>query len=77
MLEAILAGLGADRASSWMLGDSRADLEAGRTARMQTGLVFRSDRCELCPLRGGPPGSPDVHGKTFDELARAVVLRAG
>jgi D-glycero-D-manno-heptose 1,7-bisphosphate phosphatase len=75
MLDAIVDALGADRESSWMIGDSRADLDAGRAAKMRTALVFRSDRCELCPLRGGPQqaGAPDVHGKTFDETVRAIL----
>jgi D-glycero-D-manno-heptose 1,7-bisphosphate phosphatase len=75
MLDAIVEGLGADRAASWMIGDARADLDAGRAARVRSGLVFRSDRCELCPLRGGPAGAPDVSGKTFDEVVRAILAR--
>jgi D-glycero-D-manno-heptose 1,7-bisphosphate phosphatase len=72
MLDAIMKRLGADRASSWMIGDARNDLDAGRAAGVRTALVFRTDRCELCPLRAGPPGAPDVAGKTFDEVARAI-----
>ncbi len=76
MLDAIVKKLGADRASSWMIGDARADLDAGRAAKMNTALVFRTDRCELCPLRGGPSGAPDVCGKSFDEVAAAIVAAA-
>ncbi len=49
MLKAILGRLGGDRAHSWMIGDSAADIEAGRAAGLRTGLVFAPNRCELCP----------------------------
>ena len=74
MLHAIVDALGADRAASWMIGDARADVDAGRAAGMRTGLVFRTDRCELCPLRGGPASTPDAHGTTLDEVAAAIAL---
>ena len=73
MLDAIISATRAARAQSWMIGDARADLDAGKAAGMRTALVFRSDRCELCPLRGGLPGAPDVHGNTFDAVAAAVI----
>ncbi len=76
MLDAIVKAFDADRSKSWMIGDARADLDAGRAAKMRTALVFRTDRCELCPLRGGPAGAPDVVGKSFGEVA-AAVLAAG
>jgi D-glycero-D-manno-heptose 1,7-bisphosphate phosphatase len=74
MLEAIVARLGADRAASWMLGDSTGDVQAGRAAGLRAGLVFATNRCELCPLRGGPAGLvPDAHGATLAELADAIL----
>lgn len=76
MLDVIVDAFGANRRKSWMIGDARADLEAGKAAGVRTALVFRTDRCELCPLRGGPPGTPDVHGKTLAEVASAI-LAAG
>jgi D-glycero-D-manno-heptose 1,7-bisphosphate phosphatase len=73
MLEAILSATGADRAQSWMIGDAANDVLAGRAARLKTGLVFRADRCELCPLRGGPALTVDVHGATLPDVARAIL----
>jgi D-glycero-D-manno-heptose 1,7-bisphosphate phosphatase len=76
MLEAIVSRVGADRATSWMLGDSSSDVQAGKAAGLRAGLVFATNRCELCPLRGGPAGMvPDAHGATLAELA-AAILRA-
>ena len=76
MLDAIVGATKASRAASWMIGDSRADLDAGRAAGLRTALVFRTARCALCPLRGGPPGAPDVVGDSFDKVV-AAVLAAG
>ncbi|MGH7440913.1 MAG: HAD-IIIA family hydrolase, partial [Polyangiaceae bacterium] len=89
MLVELLSRLSGDAATSWMVGDSEGDVRAGRTAGMKTGLVFASNRCELCPLRPGERGergergeggprkmSPDVHGATVLEVARAVMAGA-
>ena len=77
MLERLAVRLGADRAASWMIGDGAGDLEAGRGAGLRTALVFAKNRCELCPLRGGPAGlTPDVHGPTLRDIAEAI-LRQG
>jgi D-glycero-D-manno-heptose 1,7-bisphosphate phosphatase len=74
MLDAIVARLDADRSRSWMLGDSVGDLQAARAAGLRAGLVFALNRCELCPLRGGPAGLvPDAHGATLAELAGAIL----
>ncbi|HEX3769474.1 MAG TPA: HAD-IIIA family hydrolase [Polyangiaceae bacterium] len=84
MLEAIVSRLGADRASSWMLGDSSGDVQAGKAAGLKAGLVFATNRCELCPLRSGPEDhadlgtrgarlTPDAHGASLAELASAVL----
>jgi D-glycero-D-manno-heptose 1,7-bisphosphate phosphatase len=74
MLDAIVNALGADRAASWMIGDAANDLLAGRAAKVRTGLVFRADRCELCPLRGGPGLAADAHGATLLDVARAIAF---
>jgi D-glycero-D-manno-heptose 1,7-bisphosphate phosphatase len=81
MLEAIVARLGADRAGSWMLGDSSGDVQAGKAAGLKAGLVFATNRCELCPLRSGPGDlaarlRPDAHGANLTELANVVVIGA-
>jgi D-glycero-D-manno-heptose 1,7-bisphosphate phosphatase len=81
MLDQLVAELGLDRARTWMVGDSAADVEAGHAARLRTGLVFPRNRCELCPLREGVTALtgararavPDVHGATLLAVAREVV----
>jgi len=74
MINALLANLNADRSSSWMIGDSEADLAAGKAAGVSTALVFAPNRCELCPLRAGPTGLvPDAHGATVADVARAIL----
>jgi len=74
MLNALMQRLGGDVTTSWMLGDSASDVEAGKAAHLKTALVFAPNRCELCPLRGGPRGLlPDTHGGTLVELARAIM----
>lgn len=57
----------------WMIGDTRSDLDAGRAAGTRTALIFSRDRCELCPLRHGPPGSPDVHGSSLAAVAVQIL----
>jgi D-glycero-D-manno-heptose 1,7-bisphosphate phosphatase len=67
---------GLDPKKTWMIGDSTADLGAARAASLRVGLVFPRNRCELCPLRDGPPGSPDLWALTFDDLC-SQILAAG
>lgn len=56
MLDEIVAELGLERAVSWMVGDSAAaDVAAGHAAGLKTALLLPSERCDLCPLRGGLP----------------------
>ena len=64
-----------DRARTWMIGDSTADVEAAHAAQVRSGLVFALNRCELCPLRNGPSARvrPDLVAPRFDELARAIL----
>jgi D-glycero-D-manno-heptose 1,7-bisphosphate phosphatase len=78
MLETIARRLGLTPGHVWMVGDSAADVEAGAAAGMPTGLVFPSNRCELCPLRAGVDAlgrraRPTVHGATLLEVAKAIV----
>ncbi len=78
MLDDLVRDLGLSRARSWMVGDSAADVEAGRAAAMRTGLVFASNRCELCPLRAGIGEVsrgvlPDVHAPSLLAVARALI----
>jgi D-glycero-D-manno-heptose 1,7-bisphosphate phosphatase len=81
MLETILRELDVAREGSWMVGDSAADVEAGEAARLRTGLVFPSNRCELCPLRAGVSAAtkravPTVNGATLLAVAKAIVAAA-
>jgi D-glycero-D-manno-heptose 1,7-bisphosphate phosphatase len=62
-----------DPKSSWMIGDSPADIEAAHHAHLRSALVFAQNRCELCPLRDGSPIAPDVVAPRFDEVARRIV----
>jgi D-glycero-D-manno-heptose 1,7-bisphosphate phosphatase len=73
MLEAALRETSADRGASWMIGDTRSDLDAARAAHVSAALIFSRERCELCPLRGGPAGSPDVHGTDLAAVAAAIL----
>jgi D-glycero-D-manno-heptose 1,7-bisphosphate phosphatase len=73
LIDDLVTELGVDHASSWMVGDSRGDVEAGRAAKVKTALLFSRDRCELCPLRGGPAGSPDLSGATFAEITKGIL----
>jgi len=79
MLRALLARFDGAAAASWMIGDSQGDVQAGKAAGMRTGLVFATNRCELCPLRppsGGYNGeTPDAHATTVLDLAREIVRR--
>lgn len=73
MLDTLAKDLDVDRAGSWMVGDSRADVEAGRAAKVKTALLFSKDRCELCPLRGGPACAPDLSGPAFADIVKGIL----
>lgn len=74
MLVELLEALSLDATSSWMVGDTVSDVEAGRAAGLRTALVFDPRRCELCPLRGGLPSHamPEAQGRTLAEIAAAI-----
>lgn len=76
LLETLIATLDLDRSRTWMVGDTAADVEAGRAAAVSTALVFAAGRCELCPLRHGPAATPDVHAPSFDRVIAAIVATA-
>ena len=77
MLLQALQRTGLNRPSVWMIGDSASDVQAARAAGLRAALLFPRDRCELCPLRGGPPVQPDLTASRFDELARLILERDG
>ena len=64
---------GFDPARTWMVGDSASDVLAARAANVRAALVFASNRCEICPLRGGPSVQPDLVVSNFAELASAII----
>jgi D-glycero-D-manno-heptose 1,7-bisphosphate phosphatase len=68
-----IAHSGFDLERTWMIGDSAADVSAARAANVRAGLVFATNRCEICPLRAGPSVRPDLVAPRFDELARAII----
>ena len=74
MIDTLVDALELDRASTWMIGDSRADVEAARAAGVRAALVFDPGRCELCPLRAGAEAlRPDLSAPRLDALARAIL----
>lgn len=73
MLTDLITALDLDEATSWVIGDTTSDVEAGRAAGIRTALVFDTKRCELCPLRDGPAGKPDLAAPRLDALATAIV----
>ena len=70
----LMQRFGARADETWMIGDSAADVGAGRAAGVRTGLIFAAGRCELCPLRGGPNVTPDAWAPTLRELLVDHVL---
>lgn len=76
MLRALLARFGAPAATSWMIGDSQGDVQAGKAAGTRTGLVFATNRCELCPLRPVASSSPSNQSDTLVRGASAEALCA-
>jgi len=72
LLQAI-GNAGLDVRRTWMIGDAPGDIEAARRAGVRSALVFPRNRCELCPLRNGPAGDPDLVESRFDEIARAII----
>ena len=68
-----IARAGFDPARTWMIGDSASDVLAARAANVRAALVFASNRCEICPLRGGPSVQPDLVAPGFAELASAII----
>ncbi len=68
-----MARAGFDSALTWMIGDSASDVQAARAAKVRAALVFPTNRCEICPLRGGPSVTPDLVAARFDDLCQAIV----
>ena len=72
LVRALLDELDLDPAATWMAGDSRVDVEAGRAAGTRTALLFEPGRCEACPMRDGSPALPDLVVPRLDALARHI-----
>ena len=77
LLERVLQQTGVAPDRAWMVGDSPSDVEAAHAAGVRAALLFPRDRCELCPLRGGPSVRPDLSGARLDELAREIIEADG
>jgi len=80
LLERIIEELDLDRAASWMIGDTAADLGAAHGAGVRMAMVMQIERCELCQLVGVPLGGleePALRAPTLDELATAILKDAG
>jgi D-glycero-D-manno-heptose 1,7-bisphosphate phosphatase len=73
MLIRAIERAGFDPERTWMVGDSPADVSAARAANVRAALVFATNRCEICPLRAGPAGAPDLVAPRFDMLAQAIL----
>jgi D-glycero-D-manno-heptose 1,7-bisphosphate phosphatase len=73
LLQALDETIGILRSESWMIGDSRADLEAAHAFGLRSALVFSTQRCELCPLRVGPLGAPDIVAPRFDDVVARLL----
>lgn len=82
MLRALIERLDLDPAATFMVGDARVDVEAGRAAGVRTALLFEPGRCEMCPVRAVPGEvgaggagalEPDLVAARFDRIARAIV----
>jgi D-glycero-D-manno-heptose 1,7-bisphosphate phosphatase len=69
----LMTALGVPAERTWMIGDSTADVEAARAAKVRSALLFADNRCELCPLRSGPNVLPDAHAAKLPQLARAIL----
>ena len=81
LIDVLVGDLNLDRTRSWMVGDTYTDVEAGRAARLNTGILLTPNRCELCPMAMAtknpasvPPG-PDISAPALDQLAREIVSR--
>jgi D-glycero-D-manno-heptose 1,7-bisphosphate phosphatase len=60
---------------TWMVGDAAADALAARAAGVRAALVFPTERCELCPLKGGPAVAAELVSARFDTLVAAMLAR--
>ena len=77
LLLAAMQHAGLEPAHTWMVGDSASDVLAARAAGVRSALVFPQNRCELCPLKGGPSVKPDRVASRLDELARLIMADDG
>jgi len=73
LLLAAMQHAGLTAAHTWMIGDSASDVLAAKAAGVRSALVFPQNRCELCPLKGGPSVAPDRVASRLDELAKLVM----
>ncbi len=77
LLLAAMQHAGLEPAHTWMVGDSASDVLAAQAAGVRSALVFPQNRCELCPLKGGPKVTPDRVASRLDELAQLILADDG
>ena len=75
LLRWLIADLELAEGETWMIGDTAADLQAGRDAGVRVGLLQDQRRCELCPLKDGACTglSPDLIAPRLDQLAARIL----
>lgn len=75
MLRSIVAELGAEPTTTWMVGDTPSDMGAAAAAGVNSALLMRRGRCELCIFGDGEPygTAPTLVGERFDAVAAAIV----
>ena len=75
MLQSIMSELGAEPATTWMVGDTASDMAAAAAAGVSSALLMRRGRCELCIFGDGEPygTAPTLIAGRFDEVAAAIV----
>jgi D-glycero-D-manno-heptose 1,7-bisphosphate phosphatase len=77
MLTTLIDRIDLDRTSSWMIGDTSSDIEAGQAAGVSTALLFAPGRCEFCPMRDGTHSgrSPTIVKPSLGDIVREIISR--
>ena len=76
MLEQAMRRASLDPARTWMVGDSRADLEAGRAAGVRVGLVYSLGALRALPTARWSAREPRGRRRDASTRSRAGILAA-